>query len=160
MTAMITTRLDEFEATLPAIPARVVRFQRAFAGAAYDRTAAVVTSVAGSTKAFLDTARISGKTVTGQARAAGDDVLTTTRTGAKTVLGQASAQGKKVSSKATAEVTDLLDSAIDAVDDKPGAGTPYEEWTKAELVERAKDLSITGPTRMSKSELIKALRAA
>ena len=159
-TPTLTARLDAFEASLPAIPARLVRLQRAIAGCTYDRSAAAVGAFAGSTKTFLDTARISGKTVTGQARAAVDDVTTTVRTNAKTVAGQASAQGAKVSKTAAAETTKLLDDAIEAVEDEPGSGTPYEQWTKAELVERAKELSIAGPTRMSKAELIRALRAA
>ena len=58
------------------------------------------------------------------------------------------------------ETTKLLDDAIEAVEDEPGSGTPYEQWTKAELVERAKELKIVGPTRMSKAELIDTLRAA
>ncbi len=156
----ITARLDELEATLPAIPARIVRFQRVLAGATYDRTAAVVSSVTGSTSSFLETARVSGKTVAGQARAAGEDLLTNARRNVRTVAGQATAQGRRVSGAANDSVSDLLDSAIDAVDDAPGTGTPYEQWTKAELVDRAKELKITGPTRMSKAELIAALRTA
>ena len=82
------------------------------------------------------------------------------RTGANTVAGQASAQGKKVSQAAESAATGLVDQAIDAVEDAPGSGTPYEQWTKAELVERAKELKIAGPTRLSKSELIATLRGA
>jgi hypothetical protein len=41
----------------------------------------------------------------------------------------------------------------------PGAGVPYEEWTKAELYERAQELDVPGRSRMSKAELIAALRA-
>ena len=181
-TATCTERLDKLESNLPAVSARVLRLQRTIAGAAYDRTAAVVTTVAENTKAFLDTARISGKTVTGQARAAGSDVLTTASTGAKTVAGQATkaasdvaastragartvsgqskAQGKKVSRAATARATKVVDSAIDAIEDKPGTGKPYEQWTKAELVERAQELDIDGRSGLNKKQLIAALRAA
>ena len=203
-TATCTERLDQLESNLPAVSARVLRLQRTLAGAAYDRTAAVVTTVAGNTKAFLDTARISGKTVTGQARAAGSDVLTTantgiktvtgqaraagsdvlttantgiktvagqatrvagdvassTRTGARTVSGQSQAQGKKVSKAASARATKVVDSAIDAVEDKPGTGKPYEQWTKAELVERAQELDIDGRSGLNKKQLIAALRVA
>ncbi len=102
----------------------------------------------------------SSKTVTGQARAAGEQLVATFTNGVKTVAGQTVAQSKKVSDAAETEVTGLVDSAIDAVEDAPGAGTPYEQWTKVELVARAKDLNVVGPTRMSKKELIKALRAA
>ena len=160
-TAPFNDQLDRLEASLPPIPARILRLQRSLADAACERISAVVSAVAGSTKQFLDTARVSGKTVTGQARAAGDDVLTTARTGARTVAGQASAQGSRVSKAAATEATSLLDSAIDAVeDDQPGSGRPYEQWTKAQLVERAKELDIDGRSGMSKGDLIAALRAA
>ena len=144
-TDMITERLDALEANLPTIPAKVFHFQRA---------------VAESYKSFFDTALTSSKTVTGQARAAGEQLVATLTNSIKTVAGQSVAQGKKVSEAAEAEVTGLVDAAIDAVEDAPGAGTPYEQWTKVELVARAKELNVVGPTRMSKKELIKALRAA
>jgi hypothetical protein len=159
-TAEITSRLDDIEARLPAIPARIFKLQRTVAAANYDRTVAVFDAFAGSTKSFLGTARTSGKTVTGQARAAAEDVVSTVRTGVNTVAGQAAAQGKKVTEAAETETTKLVDRAIDAVEDAPSTGTPYEQWTKAELVERAKELDIVGPTRMSKAELISTLRAS
>ena len=178
----INSRLDELEARLPTVPARIVKFQRTLAAANCERTNAAFTALADSTKAILQAARTSGATVTGQARAAADDVVQSARTGAATVTGQAraaagdvaksartgaatvtgqaTAQGKRVARAAETQATKLVDQAIDAVDDAPGSGTPYEQWTKAELVERAKELKIVGPTRMSKAELIDALRAA
>ena len=42
----------------------------------------------------------------------------------------------------------------------PGAGVAYEEWTKAELYERAQELDVPGRSKMSKTELIEALRSA
>jgi len=158
--ADLTNRLDELEARLPVVSARVLKLQRAVAAAIYDRTVAAFEAIASSTTAFLATAKTSGKTVTGQARAAAEDVVTTARTGANTVAGQATAQGRKVSQAAERTATGLVDQAIDAVEDAPSSGTPYEQWTKAELVERAKELNIVGPTRMSKAELIATLRAA
>jgi hypothetical protein len=159
-TDMITERLDALEASLPTIPAKVLHFQRAVAAKTYDNYTATMGAVADSYKSFFDTALTSSKTVTEQARAAGEQFVTTLTNGIKTVAGQTVAQSKKVSDAAEAEVTGLVDSAIDAVEDAPSTGTPYEQWTKAELVERAKELSVVGPTRMSKKELIKALRAA
>ena len=159
-TDVITERLDALEASLPTIPAKVLHFQRAVAAKTYDNYTATMDAVAESYKSFFDTALTSSKTVTGQARAAGEQVVATLTNGIKTVAGQSVAQGKKVSEAAETEVTGLVDAAIDAVEDTPGAGTPYEQWTKAELVERAKELHIVGPTRMSKAELIATLRAA
>ena len=165
-TTFITERLDELEANLPAVPARVVRLQRAIAGAACDQTAAVATAVATSTRTVLDAARISGRTVTGQARAAADDVVSSARGGARQVTGQARAQGRRIAGTASRETTQLLDSAIDTVEDVdatvagPGAGTPYEEWTKAQLLERARQLDVEGAYKLNKRQLVKALRSA
>jgi hypothetical protein len=39
-----------------------------------------------------------------------------------------------------------------------GHHPPYEEWTKDELYDRAKDLDIEGRSQMTKGELIDALR--
>ncbi len=41
---------------------------------------------------------------------------------------------------------------------KPGRGVSYEEWTKADLYERAQELDISGRSSMNKGELIDALR--
>jgi hypothetical protein len=42
--------------------------------------------------------------------------------------------------------------------EKGGSQPPYEDWTKEELYERAKELDIAGRSEMSKDELIGALR--
>jgi hypothetical protein len=42
--------------------------------------------------------------------------------------------------------------------DRPSG--PYESWSKEELYERAQELDIDGRSGMSKSQLVKALRAA
>lgn len=41
---------------------------------------------------------------------------------------------------------------------KGGKAKPYEEWTKEELYDQAKNVGIEGRSKMNKSELIKALR--
>ena len=41
---------------------------------------------------------------------------------------------------------------------KGGQQPPYEEWTRGELYECAKDIDITGRSGMTKDELIEALR--
>ncbi|MUH35557.1 Rho termination factor [Zobellia amurskyensis] len=41
---------------------------------------------------------------------------------------------------------------------KGGKAKPYEEWTKDELYEQAKNVDIEGRSKMDKSELIHALR--
>ena len=39
-----------------------------------------------------------------------------------------------------------------------GRSAPYEEWTRQHLYERAREIGIEGRSKMSKSELIRALR--
>jgi hypothetical protein len=41
---------------------------------------------------------------------------------------------------------------------KGGESGSYEDWTKEELVERAREIGIEGRSEMSKDELIEALR--
>ena len=41
---------------------------------------------------------------------------------------------------------------------KGGKAPPYEDWTKDELMERARELDIDGRSDMTKAELIDALR--
>ncbi|WP_310992674.1 DUF7218 family protein [Aequorivita marina] len=41
---------------------------------------------------------------------------------------------------------------------KGGKAKPYEEWTKDELYEQAKNVGVEGRSKMKKKELIKALR--
>lgn len=41
---------------------------------------------------------------------------------------------------------------------KGGKASPYEEWTKMELYDKAKMIGIEGRSNMSKKELIDALR--
>ena len=43
--------------------------------------------------------------------------------------------------------------------ERGGQASPYEEWTKSELYERAQEVGIDGRSSMSKSELISALRS-
>lgn len=41
---------------------------------------------------------------------------------------------------------------------KGGRAKPYEEWTRADLYRRARELEISGRAGMNKAELISALR--
>lgn len=40
-----------------------------------------------------------------------------------------------------------------------GSSAPYEEWTKDDLYERAREVGVEGRSDMSKGELIDALRS-
>ena len=41
---------------------------------------------------------------------------------------------------------------------KGGSSPAYEDWTKAELTKRARELDISGRSTMTKPQLVKALR--
>ena len=161
----LTTQLDRLEDTLPPLPARFVRLHRVVAGSTYDQMTTAMQTVVDATRSFLDTARISGRTVTGQTRAAGSEVVKTARRNTNQVVGQVKAQGRRLSSTAEREATDVIDAAIDAVEDTPTItdsirGKPYEQWSKAELLERARELDVEGRYGLNKKQLIAALRKA
>ena len=46
----------------------------------------------------------------------------------------------------------------DGASSRGGSSPPYEEWTRDELYERAKELEIEGRSDLTKDELIEALR--
>ena len=156
----LTTQLDRLEGVLPYVPARIVRLQRTIAAATYDQFTGAVKAWVDASTSLLGTAQTASRTVTGQTRAARTDVLTTATRNAKMVVGQARAQGRHVASRAKEEATDLIDTAIDSVDPNPGSTKPYEQRTKAELLERAQELGIAGRTSLNKKQLIAALRNA
>ena len=44
------------------------------------------------------------------------------------------------------------------ISSKGGQGRKYEDWTKEDLYDKAKEVGIEGRSKMSKKELIRALR--
>lgn len=107
-----------------------------------------------------DTAEQGAREVAGQAGAATARTADTAERGAREVAGQAEAQGEVVADSIDREANRAVDRAADAVSDTPGSGVPYEDWTRAQLYERAQELDLDGRATMNKAELIAALRAA
>jgi hypothetical protein len=103
-------------------------------------------------------ARDAGATVVGQTRSAVDRTVGELRDNAREVAGQARAQGERAGEAVDRTVDRTADRAIHTVEHSPSTGTPYEEWTKAELYDRAQELDIDGRSQMSKRQLIAALR--
>lgn len=100
------------------------------------------------------------KETVGQARSAAGRTSKVAGDAAKQTAGQARAQAGRTADAAASAGEALLDDATDAVESsgRP-VGVPYEEWTKADLYERAQELDVDGRSAMSKDELIAALRA-
>lgn len=61
-------------------------------------------------------------------------------------------------SKAAAIANAAARDGRSAVGKRGGESDAYEDWTKAELYERAQELDIEGRADMTKDELIEALR--
>lgn len=97
----------------------------------------------------------------GQARAGAERTWAVAGAAATRARTTARDEASRAGDVAAAETGHLLDDATAAVDpDTPARGTPYEQWTKAQLYDRAQELDIQGRSSMSKQELITALRAA
>ena len=125
-----------------------------------DTGANVAGQAQSATERTVDQASSGAKQVVGQARSAGARTMNRASSGVKEVTGQARAQGKRANEQLDRVTERTAERAIDAVDPSPSSGTPYEQWSKAELYERAQELDIDGRSSMSKQQLIKALRNA
>lgn len=160
LTARVTDRLDQFESDLPRLPANVVRLNRALVSLAERSVGTVAGAVGGSVSAVVSVGSQAVRTVTGQARRGALDTARSAEVGARTVAGQAGAQAERVAESVEHEANRLTRRAGDAADARPGSGVAYEDWSRAELYDRAQELDIEGRSGMSKAQLIRALRAA
>lgn len=135
MTISINSTLDNVESRLPLLPRRVFRLQRSVADAGLSVAKTMIRAITGSS----------------------DRVERSARTGVKTVAGQAKAQANMTADVAETEASSLLGRATRSV---TGDSTDrLEEWTKADLYERAQELDIEGRSAMSKKQLVSALRS-
>ena len=162
----MTTTLDEIEERLPALPASVLRLERALAGRTVDLVAGAAGNVKGAVGAVSARTDRAARTVFGTARRAAADTLDTARVGARTTAGQTRAQANAVGERVNEETGDLRDAALESVhgairtlDPDDDASTGYERWTRDELYRKAIDLGIDGRSTMTKAELVAAIRA-
>ena len=125
-----------------------------------DAGATVVGQAESATKRTAAEASSGAKQVVGQARSAAGRTAGQASKGAKEVTGQARAQGKRAGDRLDRVADRTTKRAVDAVDQTPSSGTPYEQWSKSDLYDRAQELDIEGRSTMSKTQLIKALRAS
>lgn len=140
------------------IPRKILEVNRTIAETALSNAANAMKTVGQNTKNVIDAARTAGRIVTGQATSVVERTVTTARNGSREVSGQVMAQGARVGDAITTQANRTADAALRAVSDKPTSGTPYEQWTKAQLIERAREVDLEGRGSMNKTELIAALR--
>jgi hypothetical protein len=140
------------------LPTRIIELNKAVIAVTAETTRAVADTMSSGAQRAWTTLRTTGATVVGQARSAAVRSADEAAAGAREVVGQASAQGAEASQQLRTIANDTARAATVAVEGKPGRGVPYEDWSKAELYERAQELGIEGRSTMSKPELIAALR--
>ena len=180
---ILTRRLDRLEANLPPIPSRAIGLTRATAhrvnttatdvandvgrqlGRFTSTAGTALSTTVGQARSAVDrtssTAQRTGKETIGQARSAVERTSSTAQRTSKETIGQARAQAKITGKAARQSATALLDDATRAIEpDGDGKPAAIDDWTKAELYERAQELDIDGRSSMSKAELVRALRSA
>lgn len=161
LNANLTQRLDDLESGLPSIPSQAFGLSRAATRRMIDTSGAVVSTIARQVETFLGTASTSAKTVVGQTRSGAQRTVKTAADASKQAVGQARAEMAQTVDAGVDATERLLDAGTRAVDpDVPSAGLAYEQWTKAQLYDRAQELDVDGRSSMSKKQLIVALRAA
>ena len=131
-------------------------------GRTFDASRTAGSTVAGQTRSATeraaDTVGTSVKTVAGQARAAAATSADAVSSAAREATGQAGAQGKRLAAVVDRQANHVVDETARKVRGRPASGTRYEEWTKAQLMDRARELDIDGRATMNKAELVGALR--
>lgn len=137
---------------------------------AKDAATKTVETAKGAAGATVDTARRAAGQTSDTARAGAKDTGAKARSGAKQTAKKAKGGAKQTAKRAKSGAKQTAKRAKsgakqtkqtaqkEAEGGKPGQGVPYEEWTKADLYERAQELDISGRSGMNKDELIKALR--
>ena len=162
-TIYLTKTLDQLEHSLPPVPAKSMALGRASVRRTNDVVASVARSVARRVDRVAGVTRTGTATAVGQTREAGDRTAKSATTAvretvgqaragakrtrkvaegaAKQAAGQARAQARRTGSAAARETKGILGDAAAKVDpDAPPRGTPYEQWTKAQLYQRAQEL--------------------
>jgi len=110
---------------------------------------------------FISTASTALSTTASQARSAIERTSSTAQCTSKETIGQAKAQSKLTGQAAQRSAAAPTDVAAGAVEPDGERSPPaIDDWSKADLYERAQELAIDGRSSMSKRELVRALRSA
>ncbi|MGA7759212.1 MAG: hypothetical protein WCA90_04440 [Ilumatobacteraceae bacterium] len=156
----VTERLDELERRLPPIPRKAVTLGRASAARIGATTGGIARDIERQFSRVTAVAGDAVNTSKGQTRSAVDRTATTLRRNTNEAVGQTRAQMKRSATAAERGTVALLDDATRAVETNEHSPAALEEWTKADLYDRAQELDIQGRSTMAKRELMDAIRAS
>jgi len=156
----ITQRLDDLERRLPPIPRKVVTLGRAGADRIGATTGDIARDVGRQLSRVTTVAGHAVNTSVGQTRSAFDRTAKAARDNTNEAVGQARAQTSRSGRAAERGAVALLDDAARAVEPSDGSPAALDEWTKAELYDRAQELDIPGRSTMDKRELIDAIHSS
>jgi hypothetical protein len=156
----LTRRLDDLERRLPPIPRKVVVLGRAGADRIGTTTGNIARDVGSQLSRVTTVAGHAVNTSVGQTRSAFDRTATAARDNTNEALGQARAQTARSGRAAERGAVALLDDAARAVEPSDADPAVLDEWTKAELYDRAQELDIEGRSTMTKRELIDAIHSS
>jgi hypothetical protein len=164
LAADLNRRLDGLESGLPRPASRVLHAQRSALAAAGGVARDALEAVSQVTGAVLGTARDGVKTVIGQGRRSAEVTARTATEQAGAVTGQVAGQRDRVASTLADGVEDLADRAAERLDQvDQNQDQPADDLTgltRGELLGRARELDIDGRTKMSKAQLVDAIRSA
>ena len=157
----LSRRLDRLEEELPTVPSKAIGLTRATAHRVNSTASEVANDVGRQLGRLSSTAGTALSTTVGQAARRS---IARRRWQVARARRRPAKRERRASERARAaerSTTALLDDATRAIepdgDDKPAS---LDDWTKADLYERAQALDIDGRSSMSKRELVRALRAA
>jgi hypothetical protein len=138
--ADLNRRLDGLESGLPRPASQVLHLQRS----------AVAAAGGVARDAFEAVSQVTGT------------LLGTARDGVKTAIGQGRHSAQVTPPAAAEELADRLERTAAALEEAADAVVPddLDGLTRGELLGRARELDIDGRTRMSKAQLVSAIRAA
>lgn len=161
MCTEITRRLDDLETSLPSVPAKVVALGRATVHRVSETASGVASDVGRQLGQLSSTASTAVATSVGQTRSAAERTAETARRNTREAVGQSKAQTARTARQAGRSTVALLDDATRAVEpDGDGRPASLDDWTKAELYDRAQELDIDGRSTMNKQQLIRSIRAS
>ena len=156
----VNERLDVLERRLPPIPRKAVALGRASAARIGATTGGIARDIERQFSRVTTVAGDAVNTSTGQTRSAVDRTVTALRHNTNEAVGQTRAQTKRSATAAERGTVALLDDATRALEPNDDSPAALEEWTKADLYDRAQELDIPGRSTMDKRELMDAIRAS